>query len=181
MQNRKAYLKYKERKEKKRDFLLRVKSAKSAQLEEQEPTSEPCVVTPTQPRFKKNDLLYIAPDTAKGRFKSQTTLRWGMVIDDPVWEEARWMYTIKVKSEGRERNNKFEEDILCFKVKEQDPDHMVGSFYTCIHYSTSNVYLRFRLLEVNRWRDWKKKLMRGRENVRHSERKVRSRLTTIKS
>lgn len=126
MQNRKAYIKYKERKEeKKKDFLLRVKSAKSAQLEEQEPTSEPCVVTPTQPRFKKNDLLYIAPDTAKGRFKSQTTLRWGMVIDDPVWEETRWMYTIKVKSEGRERNNKFEEDILCFKVKEQDPDHMV--------------------------------------------------------
>ena len=114
-------------------------------FEEQEPTSEPCVVTPTQPRFKKNDLLYIAPDTAKGRFKSQTALRWGMVIDDPVWEEARWMYTIKVKSEGRERNNKFEEDILCFKVKEQDPDHMVGSFY--IHYSISNICLRFRFLE----------------------------------
>ena len=101
MQNRKAYLKYKERKEKKKKDLLLW--AKSKKFEEEEPTSEPCVVTPTQPRFKMNDLLYIAPDTAKGKFKSQTTLRWGMVIDDPVWEESRWMYTIKVKSEGRER------------------------------------------------------------------------------
>ena len=35
-----------------------------------------------------------------------------MVVNDPVWEDSKWMYTIKVKSEGRERNNKFEEDVL---------------------------------------------------------------------
>ena len=165
-----------------KDFLLRVKSKKYAQrIEEKETTSEPCILAPTQPRFKINDLLNVAPDTGKRKFRSQTTLRWGIVIEDPVWAEGKWIYLIRLKSEGREKTVKFEEDMLSFKVKEQDPDHMVGSFYIYIHYSISNIYLHFRFLEVNRWRDWKKKLMRGRENVRHSERKVRSRLTTIKS
>ena len=35
----------------------------------------------------------------------------------------------RIKSEGRERTDEFEEDILSFKVKEQDPDYVVCNFY----------------------------------------------------
>ena len=178
-----VYLELKEKREKeKKSRALWRRSAPSVEtLEEPETPTSQDIIASTQARFKINDLLNVAPDTGKRKFRSQTTLRWGIVIEDPVWAEGKWIYLIRLKSEGREKTVKFEEDMLSFKVKEQDPDHMVGSFYIYIHYSVSNIYLRFRFLEVNRWRDWKKKLMRGRENVRHSERKVRSRLTTIKS
>ena len=82
-----------------------------------------------QARFKINDLLNIAPDTGKKKFRSQTTLRWDIVVKDPVWAEGKWIYTIRLKSEGRERNDKIEEDILSFKAKEQDPDYVVGNFH----------------------------------------------------
>ena len=137
MQNKKRFLKFEEKKEKKKDSLLRwFKSAPSVErVEEREPetpTSQPCsnIMTPTQPRFKINDLLNIAPDTGKKKFRSQTTVRWGNVIEDPVWGDGKWMYTIRLKSESRGRDDKFEEDILSFKVKEQDPAYMVASFYT---------------------------------------------------
>ena len=73
--------------------------------------------------------MNIAPDTGKTKFRSQTTLRWGNVVKDPVWAEGKWIYTIRLKSEGRERTDEFEEDILSFKVKEQDPDYVVCNFY----------------------------------------------------
>ena len=46
--------------------------------------------------FKINDLLSIAPDTGKTKFRSQTTLRWGNVVKDPVWAEGKWIYTIEM-------------------------------------------------------------------------------------
>ena len=47
------------------------------------PTSQN-IIASTQARFKINDLLNIAPDTGKKKFRSQTTLRWGIVVEDPV-------------------------------------------------------------------------------------------------
>ena len=86
MRNREAKQRFKEKiGKKKKDFLLWVKSKKYAQrIEEKETTSEPCILAPTQPRLKINDLLNVAPDTGKRKFRSQTTLRWGIVIEDPV-------------------------------------------------------------------------------------------------
>ena len=117
------------REEEKKDLLLRLKSAPSVETLEDPETPSQNIITSTQARFKINDLVNIAPDTGKRRYRSQTTLRWGNVVKDPVWAEGKWIYTIRLKSEGRERTDEFEEDILSFKVKEQDPDYVVCNFY----------------------------------------------------
>ena len=105
-----------------------VRSAPSVQrVEEREPE-----IPTSQPRFKINDLLNIAPDTGKMKRRLLTTLRWGNVMEDPVWVEGKWMYRIRLKSEGWQRDYKFEEDILSFKVKEQDPAYLVSRLYNSI-------------------------------------------------